>query len=156
MNVIDVVSRPAGEVDTAEFVTGFLLAAGWDAMVRDEDRDAWDGHLEDLGVDRRDGRATGAEVLALVSDSELRDLVSDAMDFIDFHRVDLVEAVQLGSNEADLGINWYLSRNHHGTGLWDAGLGEVGDRLHAAADPYGAVSVEVWFDETDGWSACVL
>jgi hypothetical protein len=41
----------------------------------------------------------------------------------------------------DVGHNFVLSRNHHGTGFWDRGLGELGDRLHKGCEPYGDASL---------------
>jgi hypothetical protein len=41
----------------------------------------------------------------------------------------------------DAGHDFWLSRNGHGTGFWDRGLGEVGDKLHEAANAYGNVDV---------------
>lgn len=41
----------------------------------------------------------------------------------------------------DVGHNFVLSKNHHGTGFWDRGLGELGDKLHKACDPYGNTSL---------------
>ena len=35
------------------------------------------------------------------------------------------------------GHDFYLTRNHHGAGYWDRGLGEVGDALTNATEPYG-------------------
>ncbi len=35
------------------------------------------------------------------------------------------------------GHDFWLTRNRHGTGFWDRGLGDVGDRLTAAAHPHG-------------------
>jgi hypothetical protein len=35
------------------------------------------------------------------------------------------------------GHDFLLTRNHHGAGFWDRGLGERGDRLTANAHPYG-------------------
>ena len=59
------------------------------------------------------------------------------------------------SNQADLasldmeqaGTDFWLSRNRHGSGFWDRGLGKVGDRLHKAAKVYGSVHFdwEGWF-----------
>lgn len=47
-----------------------------------------------------------------------------------------------GSDLADIdpgqaGHDFYLTRNGHGTGFWDRGLGAIGDRLTAAAHAYG-------------------
>lgn len=49
------------------------------------------------------------------------------------------------SNAADLadisaeqaGHDFFLTRNRHGAGFWDRGLGEVGERLTKAAHAYG-------------------
>lgn len=47
----------------------------------------------------------------------------------------------------DVGHNFVLSRNRHGAGFWDLGLGELGDRLHEACDPYGNVGLLLGADE---------
>jgi len=39
------------------------------------------------------------------------------------------------------GHDFALTRNHHGTGFWDRGYGDVGDRLTQAAQAYGEHSV---------------
>jgi hypothetical protein len=36
-----------------------------------------------------------------------------------------------------VGHDFWLTRNHHGAGFWDRGLGEKGDRLSKAAYVYG-------------------
>ena len=36
-----------------------------------------------------------------------------------------------------IGHDFYLTRNRHGAGFWDRGLGELGDRLTELSDPYG-------------------
>jgi hypothetical protein len=41
----------------------------------------------------------------------------------------------------DAGHDFWLSRNGHGTGFWDRELGEVGDKLHEAANAYGSMDV---------------
>lgn len=42
-----------------------------------------------------------------------------------------------GMYEGQVGSDFCLTRNGHGTGFWDRGMGERGDRLTAAAKPYG-------------------
>lgn len=42
-----------------------------------------------------------------------------------------------------VGHDFWLTRNHHGAGFWDRGLGELGDRLTKAAHAYG----ETWLGE---------
>lgn len=36
-----------------------------------------------------------------------------------------------------VGHDFLLTRDHHGTGFWDRGLGDRGDRLTKASHPYG-------------------
>ncbi len=45
------------------------------------------------------------------------------------------------------GHDFWLTRNHHGCGFWDRGLGELGDRLTAAAHGAGETSLYV----AKGW-----
>ena len=40
----------------------------------------------------------------------------------------------------EAGIDFWLTRNGHGVGFWDRGLGELGDTLSAACESFG----EVW------------
>ncbi len=61
--------------------------------------------------------------------------VSDAGDLLDGIHWDLI------------GHNIWLSRNHHGTGFWDRGWGEVGDKLHKIAQQLGPRSLYVENDE---------
>lgn len=44
------------------------------------------------------------------------------------------------------GHDFWLTRNGHGAGFWDRGLGELGDRLTAAAKAYGTVDLYVGDD----------
>lgn len=41
------------------------------------------------------------------------------------------------------GHDFWMSRNHLGTGFWDRELGEAGDRLTAAAEACGAMTLRV-------------
>jgi hypothetical protein len=38
---------------------------------------------------------------------------------------------------AQVGHDFYLTRNHHGAGFWDRGLGEMGETLTNLSHPYG-------------------
>jgi len=44
-------------------------------------------------------------------------------------------------DEEMVGHNFWLTRNRHGAGFWDAGLGALGDRLTKAAHVYGSCDV---------------
>lgn len=45
-----------------------------------------------------------------------------------------------------VGHDFVLTRNGHGAGFWDRGLGEQGDRLTAACRPYGTFDLSVGDD----------
>lgn len=45
------------------------------------------------------------------------------------------------------GHDFALTRNHHGAGFWDRGLGDLGDRLTKAAHAYGESSAWVHADD---------
>jgi len=45
------------------------------------------------------------------------------------------------------GVDFWLTRNHHGAGFWDRDLGELGDRLTEAANLCGARDTDVY----KGW-----
>lgn len=50
---------------------------------------------------------------------------------------------ETGGDFGDHGQDFWLSRNGHGTGFWDRGYGEVGDKLHKAAKVYSFSDVYV-------------
>lgn len=95
-----------------EFIDGYLDAMLWancerDEMDTDPDRDA-------------------------LSWSALKNMVRDAVDFFRSQYTYLEEASE--SRPWDyLGHDFALNRAGHGTGFWDRGLGEIGDRLSKAA-----------------------
>ena len=44
------------------------------------------------------------------------------------------------------GHDFWLTRNGHGAGFWDRGLGDLGQRLTKAAEVYGATNIHVNFE----------
>ena len=44
-----------------------------------------------------------------------------------------------GMSYEQIGHDFILTRNHHGAGFWDRGLGERGERLTSAAHAYGGI-----------------
>lgn len=73
-------------------------------------------------------------------DEELRE-------FTDVNRADLATS---GLDIGQIAHDFILTRNHHGAGFWDRGLGDVGRRLTDAAQAYGSVStalISAWRDD---------
>lgn len=52
---------------------------------------------------------------------------------------------------AQAGHDFWLTRNGHGAGFWDRGLGELGERLSKASKVYGSVDLMV---DSDGKIHC--
>jgi len=99
-----------------EFVDAYLAAALWASAAKDEEQLDAKYTIEDFTQEAVD-RA-----------------VQDANDFIRDNRLLLNQA---SSNKAQHGHDFFLTRNLHGTGFWDRGYGQVGDRLAHAARAFG-------------------
>ena len=69
---------------------------------------------------------------AELSDEARRQMREDCAAFIDANKDDLE-----GIDATQAGHDFWLTRNRHGAGFWDRGLGERGDRLTHAAHVYG-------------------
>jgi hypothetical protein len=63
--------------------------------------------------------------------------------FLDAARVYADMICYVESYPEQSGHDLWLSANHHGAGFWDRGLGELGDRLHAAAQTIGSAHILV-------------
>ena len=48
-------------------------------------------------------------------------------------------------DEEQIGHDFWLTRNHHGAGFWDRGLGEVGDKLTEISETFKELNV--WENE---------
>lgn len=51
-----------------------------------------------------------------------------------------------GLSDGQAGHDFWLTRNGHGAGFWDRGLGKVGDALSKACKPYGSFNLYVGDD----------
>ncbi|HEX3825687.1 MAG TPA: hypothetical protein VHV82_00315 [Sporichthyaceae bacterium] len=71
---------------------------------------------------------------------------ADCWDFVHANLDRLDAYVRAGRSIADAGGDFWLTRNRHGAGFWDRGLGELGDKLTAAAHPYGSCELHVGED----------
>jgi hypothetical protein len=114
------------------FADGYVEGVAW-ANVAFED-DSLDGGLEDVEL------PTDVEEM----------LRQDARDFLsDEHVVRLVRAAVRrlpGYGFEAAGIDYALTRNGHGAGYWDRGLGMLGEALTQLARPYGSRYLMVSLD----------
>ncbi len=65
---------------------------------------------------------------------------------IDFVAANTGLLLESSLSEEQIGVDFWLTRNGHGAGFWDRGLGEVGDKLTAACKPYGEAYLYVGDD----------
>lgn len=76
-----------------------------------------------------------------IPDHVKANLRAECADFIAANAADLA-----GLSAEQAGHDFWLTRNGHGAGFWDRGLGELGDRLSDACEPYGSVDLYVGDD----------
>ena len=96
-------------VDLDDFTRGYLAAAEW--LLSESDRDL----------------ATG------FSPEAIEQATADCEAFQAANESDLAEY----GNMQEAGVDYWLTRNRHGAGFWDRGLGALGNRLILAAEAYG-------------------
>jgi hypothetical protein len=65
----------------------------------------------------------------------LRTMEDDVRDFVSANKAALEAS---GLDDEQIGHDFWLTRNGHGAGFWDRGLGSVGDELTKAAEAHGS------------------
>lgn len=123
--------QAASESSLRAFTRGYVACALW------------------VGLDSEADPATADDLDA----TALETLTRDAADFYASNRELLVQActtrngglVTIDGME-QMGHDFWLTRNRHGAGYWDRGLGEVGQSLTDMAHPYGEASL-YWGDD---------
>ncbi len=114
--------------DREAFIDGYVECALWaDCLPPEDDPEGETGGREGLEIR-----------------PEARDkMAADCQTFVDFNRADLlayceqIRRVDHAPPEAYAGHDFWLTRNGHGAGFWDRGLGELGERLSEVARAYG-------------------
>lgn len=76
-----------------------------------------------------------------IAPETLAEMRADCEAFAADNEIDL-----LGMEVGQIGHDFWLTRNGHGAGFWDRGLGARGDRLTDAAHAYGTVDLYVGDD----------
>ena len=110
------------------FLRGYIACALWSSG------DGGDGYLDDDSYE--------------LSDVARAKMLEDCEDFVKHHGDDLAEYIERisydpsqGEAEDYAGHDFWLTRNGHGAGFWDRGMGELGERLADAARAYGSVDL---------------
>lgn len=126
------------KTDLYEFLHGYLVCALWSS---NDESTPEGGEPLDSNY--------GIEDIAPETIEKCR---SDCEDFMEANAADLKaycakkgEHPEYSSMEC-AGHDFWLTRNGHGTGYWDRGLGDLGDRLADAARVYSSVDLYVGDD----------
>lgn len=107
------------------FYRGYLECALWSSTAQDAEGNGVEGLLS---YDPSDDCA-GA-------------MLADCADFCATHADALRLACAFpGYDLSSAGHDFWLTRNHHGAGFWDRGMGSLGQSLTGAAHAYGGVDL---------------
>jgi hypothetical protein len=122
----------------SKFLAGYIECALWASSESDESRENYGENF--TGFDLAPGT--------------LKKMTAECADFETANEKDLAEAYEspVGYNAARAGHDFFLTRNRHGAGFWDRGLGEVGQRLTDAAHSHGEQNL--YQDEEDELIYC--
>lgn len=74
-----------------------------------------------------------------LSESEQKEVLNDCENFQEEHSDYFSKLDSEGLSQ--MGYDFYLTRNRHGAGFWDRGLGEIGNKLNKSAHIYGSQHV---------------
>ncbi len=78
-----------------------------------------------------------------IAESCLLSMIADCAKFQADNRLMLAAS---GLDASQQGHDFWLTRNHHGAGFWDHGLGQIGDILTAAAHSFGECGLYIGDD----------
>ena len=108
-----------------DFMNGYLQCALWTGLTDD---------------------GTPLDSLYSVDDIHPESLAEHEKGCRDFYDSHYVTWFGVGMSDDDAGHNFSLTRNGHGTGFWDRGLGKVGRDLTEACRAYGEAYLYVGDD----------
>ena len=128
------------------------LACSMGAATSDTFAWALDGYLECAlwsSCDLYTGRPLAELDAGAMADETFDDMACDVWRFLATCWGDVWEDFEIdlsGIEPKRLGRDLWLTRNRHGTGFWDRGLGEIGDKLTELAHSYGGVTLYIGDD----------
>lgn len=115
-----------------DVLTGYVECALWSELDQSD---------ENTGGEPLDENYTRDDITA----ESLEEMRSDVADFVAGCQAER-PGVFLGMDPGQVGHDFWLTRNGHGAGFWDRGLGERGSWLTAQCKPYGEASLYIGDD----------
>lgn len=130
--------------ERADYLSRFTVAYAHALLWADTFTESESGEIERDSVTPEDWQTPAAGwQLDAFSEESRRDIESDCADFVAAQWSDLRTL-----DPEQSGHDFLLTRNRHGAGFWDRGLGDVGERLTRAAHVYGGTSAVVRPDDS--------
>jgi hypothetical protein len=117
------------EFELDDFTVAYLICALWSSVVEGDS-----GENLDQNYDLED-----------IHDETLKEMISDCNRFRDDNE-NLLEKLPEDYENSKMGHNFWLTRNGHGSGWWDEGLGKLGEDLTSVSHSYGEYSLYVGDD----------
>lgn len=109
-------------------LTAYLTCALWSSTQENEKPFDYDFSIEDFSTQAVESA---------------KQEISDFLSLLEAENILWEES--LGKDQ--FGHDFWLTRNHHGAGFWDRGLGELGKKLTEWAHSYGSSDVYLGDDE---------
>ena len=113
----------------------YLIAALWSS-------NNWDDMDESDNPTPFDDNYSIGDISDGFRESSLNE-IADFLELLEKEGIDWESKI----SEEQFGHDFWLTRNGHGAGFWDRGLGELGDKLTEWCKPYGSVDLFVGDDE---------
>lgn len=124
------------EPELSDFVIAYLAAAIWTGTAETEDGNSGEplDKFLDISLDY------SPDVIGAFAPEAVEQAKRECADFQEANAEDLQLAHEQHGYDVDNqgGHDFWLTRNRHGVGFWDRGLGPIGDRLTQAAHAYGS------------------
>lgn len=138
------------------FFQGYVECALWSESINDfatrhnaKTGEDWseDSSMLDFGFDQTDLSTDALIDMRKDCEDFIAGATSDLEDYIERLETQGLGAHAVESGAAYAGHDFWLTRNGHGAGFWDRGIGDLGDRLTAMSKPYGGANLLVGDDE---------
>jgi hypothetical protein len=129
-------SNAVAKVHVDAFTRGYIECMLWaEVLATDPDDPNYDTSFRDANYDEKD-----------LAPKTLAKIIEDCADFQHANEADLREyedarAIPTTADYTTMecaGHDFWLTRNGHGAGFWDRGLGSLGDRLTKASNVHGS------------------
>lgn len=82
-----------------------------------------------------------------IADDSVKAMREDCQDFLTADVLALIDAAGENYSYESAGHDFWLTRNGHGAGFWDRGLGEIGTKLTDAAKAHGSCDLYIGDDQ---------